>query len=122
MAVALLLLLENAFVISLINQVYTFTLDNYAIMYSPRSVEDHRKPQHFVQISSPPKWNNFASNPEYLLSKQTAHSSQHTVLLWVVRMIFAWNFENRGKGSGVGIDSVSYSVGDLCLWSSVCTS
>lgn len=58
---------------------------------------------------------------KYLLSKQTTHSSQHTVLLWVVWMIFAWNFEDRRKGSGVGIDSVSYSVGNLYLWSSVWT-
>jgi hypothetical protein len=69
MAVALLLLLENAFVISLINQVYTFTLDNYAIMYSPCSVEDHGRPQHFIQNSYPPKCNNSACNLMYLLSK-----------------------------------------------------
>lgn len=50
---------------------------------------------------------------KHLLSKQTTHPSQNTVLLGIIRMIFAWNLEDRGEGSGVGIDSVSYPVGNL---------
>lgn len=30
-------------------------------------------------------------------------------------MIFAWDFEDRGEGGGVGIDSVSYPVGNMLV-------
>lgn len=48
-----------------------------------------------------------------LLSKQTADSSQHTVFLWVIRVVFARYLEDRREGSGVSIDAVTYPVSNL---------
>lgn len=48
-----------------------------------------------------------------LLSKQTTDPPQHAVLLGIIWMVFAWDFEDCRKSSSIGIDSVSYSVGNL---------
>lgn len=48
-----------------------------------------------------------------LLAKQTTDSPQHTVLLRVVGVVFARNLEERWECGSVGIDSVSYPVGNL---------
>lgn len=48
-----------------------------------------------------------------LFAKQPAHSAQNTVLLGVVRVVLARNFENGRESSSVGIDSMSYAIGNL---------
>ena len=48
-----------------------------------------------------------------LLSKESADPPQHTVLLWVVGVVFAGDFEDCGEGSGIGFDTIAYSVGNL---------
>jgi hypothetical protein len=51
-----------------------------------------------------------------LLSKQAAHSSQHAIFLWVVGMVFARDLQNGREGCSVGIDSVSYFVGNMLIY------
>lgn len=48
-----------------------------------------------------------------LFTKQATDSPQHTVLFWVVWVVFAWYLENRREGCGVGIDSMADLVGNL---------
>ena len=48
-----------------------------------------------------------------LLSKEPPYPSQHAVLLGVVGVVFAGDFEDGGESSRVGIDSVSDLVGNL---------
>lgn len=48
-----------------------------------------------------------------LLSKQSAHPPQDTVLLRIIWVIFAGYFKDGWEGGGVGIDSMAYTVGDL---------
>lgn len=50
-----------------------------------------------------------------LLSKQTPHSSQHTILLGVVRMLLARDLEYGRECGRVGIDTVSDLVGDMLV-------
>lgn len=50
-----------------------------------------------------------------LFSKETTHSSQYTVLLRVIRVLFAWNFQDCRECGGIGIDAVSYTVGNLTI-------
>lgn len=58
-------------------------------------------------------WPPQASVPT-LFSKQASNPPQHTVFLRIVRVVFAWDLQDSWEGSGVGINSVTYSVGDLC--------
>ena len=48
-----------------------------------------------------------------LFAKQPADSPQHAVLLRVVGVVFARDFEDGRECLGVGIDPVPYLVGDL---------
>lgn len=48
-----------------------------------------------------------------LLAKQATNPPQYTVLLGVVWVVFARNFEDRRKGSSVGVNPVAYFVCDL---------
>lgn len=57
-----------------------------------------------------------ASALPHLLSKQTTHTSQHTVLLRVVWVVFAGNLENGRKRRSVGVDAMTYAVGNLLVW------
>jgi len=50
-----------------------------------------------------------------LLAKQTTDSPQHAVLLRVVRVVFARNLEERWECGSVGIDPVSYPVGNMLV-------
>lgn len=47
------------------------------------------------------------------LAKQSPHPPQHAVLLRVVRVVFAWDLEDGGKGSRVRVNAVADLVGDL---------
>jgi hypothetical protein len=48
-----------------------------------------------------------------LFSKKPTDSPQYAVLFGIIRVVFAGNLEHCRKGSGIGIDSMAYSVGDL---------
>lgn len=48
-----------------------------------------------------------------LLPKQPPHALQHAILLRVIRVILRWDLQQRREGSGVGLDTVSYPLGDL---------
>lgn len=48
-----------------------------------------------------------------LLSKQPPYPAQHAVLLRVIWVVFARDFEDGREGGGVCIDAVSYPVRDL---------
>ena len=48
-----------------------------------------------------------------LLAEQPADSPQNAVLLGVVWMVFAWNLEDGGESSSVGVNPVSYPVCNL---------
>lgn len=48
-----------------------------------------------------------------LLSKQPAHALEDTVLLGVVGVILAGNFENGGEGVGEGVYTVTDAFCDL---------
>lgn len=48
-----------------------------------------------------------------LLAKQPTYSAENAILLGVVRVILARNLENRRESSGIGIDTMSYAVGNL---------
>lgn len=49
----------------------------------------------------------------YLLSKEPAHSLQHTILLRVVRVVLGRDLKQRGESGRVRLDAVSYLLGDL---------
>lgn len=53
------------------------------------------------------------NNVPILLSKKPANTLQHTIFLGIVRVVLAWDFQEGGECGGVGVDAVSYSVGDL---------
>jgi hypothetical protein len=48
-----------------------------------------------------------------LLSKETTDSPQYAILLWVIGMIFTGDLEDCRESGCVGVDSVSYSIGNL---------
>jgi hypothetical protein len=48
-----------------------------------------------------------------LFSKQASYPAENAVLLWIIRMVFARNLENRRESGRIGIDSVSYFIGNL---------
>lgn len=45
-------------------------------------------------------------NSSSLLSKQPPDSPQHTILLGIIGVLFAWDFEDCREGGGVGVDAV----------------
>jgi hypothetical protein len=50
-----------------------------------------------------------------LLSKQPPHPLQHTVLLWVVRVVFGRNLEERWESGCVCLDAVSYLLRNVLV-------
>lgn len=48
-----------------------------------------------------------------LLSKKASHSSQYTILLRVVGVVFAWDLQHSRESRGIGVNAMSDSVGDL---------
>lgn len=48
-----------------------------------------------------------------LFSKQPAHTLEDTVLLWVVRVVFARDFENGREGVGERVYTVTNALCDL---------
>lgn len=62
---------------------------------------------------SPALWH---TNKLPLLPKEPAHSSQHTVLLGVIRVILAGYLKKGRESSRISIDSMSYPFGDLQLY------
>lgn len=50
-----------------------------------------------------------------LLSKQTSDSPQNTVLLGVIGVIFTRDLKNGREGRSVGVDTVSYSIGNMLV-------
>ena len=51
----------------------------------------------------------------HLLSEQAAHALENAVLLGVVRVVLAGDFEDGGERIGEGINPVTNALGDLCL-------
>lgn len=52
-------------------------------------------------------------SPTRLLAKQTAHTLENTILLRVVWVVFAGNFENGGEGVGEGVYNVADAFRNL---------
>jgi hypothetical protein len=53
------------------------------------------------------------NSPASLLSKQSSHTLKDTVLLGVVWVVFAGDFENSREGVGEGIYAVADALCDL---------
>lgn len=53
------------------------------------------------------------SSSETLLAEESAHTLENAVLLRVVGMIFAGDFENGGEGVGEGVYAVANALGNL---------
>lgn len=56
------------------------------------------------------------TNIPALLSKQTAHPLQYTVLIRVVRVVFTWDLEDSGERIGEGVDTVADTLCDLSVY------
>lgn len=50
-----------------------------------------------------------------LLSKQSAHTFEDTVLFWVVRVVFAGDFEDGREGVSEGVYTVTNALRDLYM-------
>lgn len=50
-----------------------------------------------------------------LLSKKTSHSSQYTILLRIVGVVFAWDLQHGRESRGIGVNAMSDSVGDMLI-------
>lgn len=51
----------------------------------------------------------------HLLPEKPSHSPQYTVLLWVVGVILAWNFEQSWECCCICIDSVAYPLSNVLI-------
>jgi hypothetical protein len=54
-----------------------------------------------------------STSAKCLLAKQPANSPQDAVFLRVIWVVFAWDFEDGGERSCVGIDPMAYPVSNL---------
>jgi len=111
--VARLLRLENAFIISPINQ-HTLVQMAIVLILSTYSVVSGTSLA-FPCVSPFLPGSITVYDTICSLSENTTHPSQNAILLRIIWMVFARDFEDGRKGSGVGVDSVSYPVSDMLV-------
>lgn len=71
-----------------------------ASMHMPCQIRPHRPPPRDIN----------------LLSKQPPHALEHTIFVWVVWVVFRRYLEKGGEGSGVGLNSMPYSLRNMLIY------